>query len=549
MVRLTAASFAGEVARSASSTSSCARRPTSATAKRLRAGAARAVRRLARADRRPAGERVRGDPRLPPRAGVPLPLRARPGGRRRPGARRPRRRPSRRGRAPCQRPRGRQGRRQPAPRARPRFFPQNSLERLELHAHSRVRSRPDGDDARGPGDQHGAVRARRRARRASGSRRTGSCTRHRTRSSTTRPAARAPSRGRGRLSRGDRDVRRSSATKPGSRRANGVSPSCSGLAASSAQSIALLEEAFAYASRAGDPSTLRAVTFSLSNDLPRRPHAGRCGDRRCESPARSESRRPGAGGRDLEHHRAPHGDGGPIRRGPCAGGGGGAGARQGLGRERLVGLARPRGRGDGSCTETAKVPSRPGSRSGVPIRSKTGRPRGSRSNACYALASICCDEGRWAEAEEYARHYRATSPNDRLEARLAAHRGDFDRARSLAQAVVDRSERSDSPNGRAGAWTTLAEVERAAGQHRTRRTPPPQPPSPSSSRKGTSPPPSSSGPRHLRSPRRDEMIRRGRLMSAGIVPQTTGSGCSGGHPWPALACLAGSGRRSKRALP
>jgi tetratricopeptide (TPR) repeat protein len=94
---------------------------------------------------------------------------------------------------------------------------------------------------------------------------------------------------------------------------------------------------------------------------------------------------------------------------------------------------------------------------------ENGKTQGLAVGACYALASIYCDEGRWAEAEECASHYRATSPNDQLEARLAAHRGEFDRALSLARGVVERSGRSDALNWRGVAWKTLAEVERAAG--------------------------------------------------------------------------------------
>ena len=65
-----------------------------ATTKKLRADAARAVRRLARAARRRPRRRVPGDPRLPPRAGLPLPD-ASSATRRDAGARGARRPPSR----------------------------------------------------------------------------------------------------------------------------------------------------------------------------------------------------------------------------------------------------------------------------------------------------------------------------------------------------------------------------------------------------------------------------------------------------------------------
>ncbi len=229
-----------------------------------------------------------------------------------------------------------------------------------------------------------------------------------------------------------------------------------------AQSITLLEDAFAYASRAGDPSTFRAVAFSLSNDLCVGPLPVDVAITRCEAllaASRDDRVLEAAISRHLGHLMAMASRFDEARALVEAA-------------ASVLDKAWVESASWGSLGSAAGAMLLYGDREGAkqawlakwrayPV--EDGKTQGLAINACYALASMCCDEGRWAEAEEYVRRYRATSPNDRLEARLAAHRGDLDRARSLARAVVDRFERSDSPNGRAVAWTTLAEVERAAG--------------------------------------------------------------------------------------
>jgi class 3 adenylate cyclase/tetratricopeptide (TPR) repeat protein len=95
-----------------------------------------------------------------------------------------------------------------------------------------------------------------------------------------------------------------------------------------------------------------------------------------------------------------------------------------------------------------------------------GEAKGGESNhfahlAAEALANRCCDQGRWEEAEHWHARAAGTSrpgPN----ARLAAHRGQLEQALTLASEAVERSERTDQVNPRAGAWLTLAEVLRAS---------------------------------------------------------------------------------------
>jgi tetratricopeptide (TPR) repeat protein len=90
--------------------------------------------------------------------------------------------------------------------------------------------------------------------------------------------------------------------------------------------------------------------------------------------------------------------------------------------------------------------------------------------AAYRLALLCCDHGRWDDAErwtEYGRH--VPIPDDFLNwavlalaarARIAAHRGRVDSALDLGRRAVELAERSDETNRRARAWLALAEVHR-----------------------------------------------------------------------------------------
>jgi tetratricopeptide (TPR) repeat protein len=228
------------------------------------------------------------------------------------------------------------------------------------------------------------------------------------------------------------------------------------------RSVALLEEAILYAGRGGDPSTFRAVAYSLSNDLRTSPIPVAVAIARCEElleASRDDRVLEAALSRQLGYLMAMAGRFDEARAlveptGP------------------VLDKAWVESASWGSLGPAAEAMRLYGDREGAkqawlakwrayPV--EDGKTQGLAIGACYALASLCCDEGRWAEAEEYASHYRARFPNDQLEARLAAHRGEFDRALSLARGFVERSEQSDSPNGRASAWKTLAEVERAAG--------------------------------------------------------------------------------------
>jgi hypothetical protein len=82
--------------------------------------------------------------------------------------------------------------------------------------------------------------------------------------------------------------------------------------------------------------------------------------------------------------------------------------------------------------------------------------------AAGGLADRYCDEGRWSEAEAILAQFRDVQTFDRVEARIAAHRGRTDQALALAQGVVERVERTDLLNRRADSWLVLAEVQRAA---------------------------------------------------------------------------------------
>jgi class 3 adenylate cyclase/tetratricopeptide (TPR) repeat protein len=96
-------------------------------------------------------------------------------------------------------------------------------------------------------------------------------------------------------------------------------------------------------------------------------------------------------------------------------------------------------------------------------------------DSAVALAMVCCDDGRWEEAERHAASVR-TTPLDRpnsldvsrrrriLEARLAAHRGDLDQALALTTDALERYAGLDRLNDEAAGWLVLAEVQMAAGR-------------------------------------------------------------------------------------
>ena len=97
-------------------------------------------------------------------------------------------------------------------------------------------------------------------------------------------------------------------------------------------------------------------------------------------------------------------------------------------------------------------------------------PDGRAIDAATEIARICCDTGGWDEAEEWIGHFRGArkrvdSGRLAVEARIAAHRGNFGEALDLGGQAVEHAEGVDNLNRRAEAWLALAEVQRAAGRY------------------------------------------------------------------------------------
>jgi class 3 adenylate cyclase/tetratricopeptide (TPR) repeat protein len=90
-----------------------------------------------------------------------------------------------------------------------------------------------------------------------------------------------------------------------------------------------------------------------------------------------------------------------------------------------------------------------------------------------ALARLYCDEDRWEDAEEALAYGRDAAipmmPMSQItrltvEARLAAHRGEFDEAVAFAERAVADSANREWLNNQADCWRALAEVQQAAGR-------------------------------------------------------------------------------------
>jgi class 3 adenylate cyclase/tetratricopeptide (TPR) repeat protein len=230
-----------------------------------------------------------------------------------------------------------------------------------------------------------------------------------------------------------------------------------------AQSTALLEEALVHADASGDQATRRAVAFSLASDLTFGPAQVDAAIPRCEQlleTSRGDRVLEAAIGRRLAEllamagrfdeardylaSAAPMLDEAWVESASWGSLGSSSRAR------RLI--------GDHEGAERdLKAKSR-----AYPV--EEGKPQALGINSAYELASLYCDQGRWAEAEGCIARYRGERPKGDVEARLAAHHGRLDEALTLAEDAVERWEKTDSLNRRAQAWLGLAEVQRAAGK-------------------------------------------------------------------------------------
>ena len=241
----------------------------------------RAVRRVGR-QRQPRGrDRVRGDPRLPPRAGASLPLRARPAGRPRPRARCRRLPAAGCGGAPRIRARRRAGRREPARSRRARSSRRTIDGRLELlpeygEALLQVGRLREAEAVARRGDR--ARREQVDATRSSPTRRWYAC------SSSSEPVTRRAGTTR-RRSRSPRrwPSSRRPATTPGSRGPGGSSPGRTAPRCSSAWRRTLCEQRSSTPRLAGDA---RQQTHRRRRRTPQRPCSGRPRSRKRSSAAR-----------------------------------------------------------------------------------------------------------------------------------------------------------------------------------------------------------------------------------------------------------------------
>jgi DNA-binding SARP family transcriptional activator/tetratricopeptide (TPR) repeat protein len=94
--------------------------------------------------------------------------------------------------------------------------------------------------------------------------------------------------------------------------------------------------------------------------------------------------------------------------------------------------------------------------------------------AAYRLALLCCDNGRWDEAETWTGHGRDVPVPDRFaesavlglaaRSRIAAHRGDLASAVEIGRRAVQLASDSDSINLRTRTLLALAEVHGKRGE-------------------------------------------------------------------------------------
>ncbi len=90
-------------------------------------------------------------------------------------------------------------------------------------------------------------------------------------------------------------------------------------------------------------------------------------------------------------------------------------------------------------------------------------------DAAEDVVRFSCERGRWDEAEKWLALYRdvprqETAGRLSSEARTAAHRGEHERALTLAHRALELRAASDALNDHAADWLALAEVQRAAGK-------------------------------------------------------------------------------------
>jgi DNA-binding SARP family transcriptional activator len=96
--------------------------------------------------------------------------------------------------------------------------------------------------------------------------------------------------------------------------------------------------------------------------------------------------------------------------------------------------------------------------------------RGRGVHPAYQLVLLYCDEGRWDEAERAlpsdqppVNTYSFLVLHGTAEARLAAHRGEVERALAAARRAVEVAETGDVTDLRAAAWLALADALRLDG--------------------------------------------------------------------------------------